>query len=237
MTRAFVDLHCHSRGSFDSLSAPKDIVKAAHARGLTHVAITDHDRIDLALEARELAPAGLTVIVGEEVKTRSGDLICVFLERAIPPGLSAEDTVAAAREQGALVGIPHPFDRLRGSLLRDASMASLAPLVDWVETHNARVVGHGNEDAQAFALEQRLPGIAVSDAHSIMEVGVAYTALDGDPSTAAGLLAALPSAEIVPGRASFFVRLWTPVAKGVNRIRGNGRVPAVVPADVPDQPG
>src|SRR5918995_3299897 len=209
MTRAFVDLHCHSRGSFDSLSAPKDSVKAAHARGLTHVAITDHDRIDLALEARELAPAGLTVIVGEEVKTRGGDLICVFLERAIPPGLSAEDTVAAAREQGALVGIPHPFDRLRGSLLRDASMASLAPLVDWVETHNARVVGHGNEDAQAFALEQRLPGIAVSDAHSIMEVGVAYTALDGDPSTAAGLLAALPSAEIVPGRASFFVRLWT----------------------------
>jgi predicted metal-dependent phosphoesterase TrpH len=151
--------------------------------------------------------------------------------------LSAADTVAAAREQGGLVGIPHPFDRMRGSLLRDASMASLAPLVDWVETHNARVVGHGNEDAQAFALDQRLPGIAVSDAHSIMEVGVAYTALDGDPSTPAGLLAALGSAEIIPGRATFFVRLWTPVAKGVNRIRGNGRVRAVAPTGTPDRPG
>ena len=236
MARAFIDLHCHSKGSFDSLSGPKDIVKAAHDRGLTHLAITDHDRIDAALEARELAPSGLTVIVGEEVKTLDGDLICVFIERAIPPGLSAVDTIAAAREQGGLVGIPHPFDRMRGSLLRDASMASLAPLVDWVETHNARVVGHGNEDAQAFSLEHGLPGIAVSDAHSIMEVGVAYTALDGDPSTPAGLLAALPSAEIVPGRATIFVRLWTPIAKGVNRLRGNGRVQPVAAAAGRDRP-
>ena len=134
----------------------------------------------------DLAPAGLTVIVGEEVKTTEGDLICVFLDRAIPPGLSAAETIAAAREQGGLVGIPHPFDRMRGSLLRDAAMASLVPLVDWVETYNARVIGHGNEDAQAFALEHGLPGVAVSDAHSIMEVGVAYTALDGDPSTPGG---------------------------------------------------
>jgi predicted metal-dependent phosphoesterase TrpH len=224
MSRAFVDLHCHSKGSFDCLSEPRDIIKAARDRGLTHLAITDHDRVDVALRAREMAPDGLTIIVGEEVKTSDGDLICVFLERAIPPGLSALDTIAAAREQGGLVGIPHPFDGMRGSLLRDASMARLAPLVDWIETHNARVVGHGNEDAQAFALTHERPGIAVSDAHSIMEVGVAYTALDGDPSTPAGLLAALPSAEVVPGRATYFVRLWTPFAKAVNRIRGNGRI-------------
>ncbi len=96
-------------------------------RGLTHLAITDHDRIDVAQEARALAPDGLTVIVGEEVKTRDGDLICVFLEQAIPPGLSAMETIAAAREQGGLVGIPHPFDRMRGSLLRDAAMAEPRP--------------------------------------------------------------------------------------------------------------
>jgi predicted metal-dependent phosphoesterase TrpH len=236
MTRAFVDLHCHSKGSFDCLSDPRDIIKAARDRGLTHLAITDHDRIDVALQAREMAPDGLTIIVGEEVKTTDGDLICVFLEEAIPPGLSAVETITAARQQGGLVGIPHPFDRMRGSLLRDAAMASLAPLVDWVETHNARIVGHGNEDAQAFALEHGLHGVAVSDAHSIMEVGVAYTALDGDPSTPAGLLAALPSAEIVPGRATFFVRLWTPIAKGVNRLRGNGRVRPVHATATPDRP-
>jgi hypothetical protein len=200
------------------------VVRAATARGLTHLAITDHDRIDGALAAREAAPEGLTVIVGEEVKTADGDLICVFLERAIPPGLSAIETIRAAREQGALVGIPHPFDRLRGSLLRDEGMEAIAPLVDWIEGHNARLVGSGNEQAMAFAREQGRPVVAVSDAHTTLEVAVAYTALDGDPSTPAGLLAALASAELVPGRASYIIRLVTPIAKVVQRVRGRGRI-------------
>ena len=233
--RAFADLHCHTRASFDCLSSPRDVVRAAHGRGLTHLAITDHERIDGALEARELArevAPGLTLIVGEEVRSREGDLICLFLEEAVPRGLSAAETIAAVREQGGLVGIPHPFDRYRGSLLRDATMAALAPLVDWIEVHNARVmVGDGNERAAAFAREHGLPGIAVSDAHSTVEVGVAYTSLDGsgefDLSTAAGLRRALPAAEIIPGRATYFVRLATPMAKVVHRLRGHRRPAAV----------
>ena len=200
------------------------MVRAAAERGLTHLAITDHDRIDVALEARDAAPEELTVIVGEEVRTSEGDLICLFLERAIPPGMSAAETIAAARDQGGLVGIPHPFDRLRGSLLHDRNGDTLAMLgtrVDWVETHNARLVGRGNQLAVEYAGEHGLPGVAVSDAHSVLEVGVAYTVLEGDPSTPAGLLAALRQVELVPGRASFLVRAWTPVAKVVQWSRGN----------------
>nr|MBA2380991.1 PHP domain-containing protein [Chloroflexota bacterium] len=116
MSRAFADLHIHSRASFDSLASPASLVRTAAARGLTHLAITDHDRIDGALEARDHAAhdadamnaadgvPGVNVIVGEEVRTADGDLICLFLERAIAPGLSAEETIAAARSQGALVG-------------------------------------------------------------------------------------------------------------------------------------
>jgi predicted metal-dependent phosphoesterase TrpH len=227
--RSFVDLHSHTRASFDSLSAPESVVRAAAANGLTHLAITDHDRIEGALEARaaaaKIAPE-LSVIVGEEVRTADGDLIALFLDEALEPGRPAADTIADARRQGALIGIPHPFDRYRGSLLRDERMAGLAPLVDWVETHNARImVGPGNDQAAAFAREHRLPGVAVSDAHTLLEVGVAYTVLDGDPSTAAGLLRALPTAELVRGRATFFVRGVTPLAKVVQRLRGNRRVP------------
>jgi predicted metal-dependent phosphoesterase TrpH len=236
--RAFIDLHCHTNGSFDSLSDPAAVVRAAAARGLTHLAITDHDRIDVALRARDLAPAGLTVIVGEEVKTLDGDLICVFLERAIPPGLPAIEAIATARQQGGLVGIPHPFDRFRGSLLNDPRLESLAPLVDWVETWNARIVGHGGNDrAVEFARLHGLPGVAVSDAHSLLEVAVASTVLEGDPSTADGLLAALSTATLAPGRASYIARVITPVAKLVQRARGNGRVRAGQPnqheADAP----
>ena len=226
--RSYADLHTHSRASFDSLASPASLVRTAAARGLTHLAITDHDRIDGALEAREIAATiapELTVIVGEEVRTQGGDLICLFLNRPIPPGLAVNEAIAAAREQGGLVGVPHPFDRFRGSLLRDVAMEHLATKVDWIETHNARIMGGGgNQRAAEFAVSHELPGIAVSDAHSGFEVGVAYTVLAGHPTTAAELLAALPPVELVTGRASFYVRLLTPIAKVVQRARGNGRV-------------
>jgi hypothetical protein len=77
--------------------------------------------------------------------------------------------------------------------------------------------------------------VAVSDAHSLIEIGVAYSALDGDPSTPEGLLAALAGGELVPGRATYFARLLTPVSKVVQRVRGNGRIqPAGVPARPPE---
>ena len=225
--KAFVDLHCHTSASFDSLADPAAVVPAAVARGLTHLAITDHDRIDGALRARDAAPDGFTVIVGEEIRTADGDLIAAYLERAVPPGMPARDTIAAVREQGGLVGVPHPFDRSRGSLLRDQRLEATAGLADWIEAYNARLIGSGNDRAATLARELGKPGVAVSDAHSVLEVGVAYTVLHGDPSTADGLLAALAGPEppeIVPGRASFYVRLLTPVAKVVNRARGNGRI-------------
>ena len=224
-TRSFVDLHVHTRSSFDSLAAPEDVVRVAAHRGLTHLAITDHDRIDGALRARDAAPAGLTVLIGEEVKTAAGDLIAVFLEKPIPPGRPVGETVAMIREQGGLVGIPHPFDRLRNSIARSEELTALVGLVNWIEGYNARLLrGSGNEQAATFGHEHGIPTVAVSDAHTTLEVGVAYVALDGDPSTPAGLLAALPTAEMIVGRATYAVRLVTPLAKTVHRLRGNRRV-------------
>src|SRR4029079_16819572 len=107
-SRAFADLHTPSRASFASLASPEALVRTAARRGLTHLAITDHDRIDGAIEgqsvAAQLAP-DLTVIVGEEIRTADGDLIGLFLTGAVPPGLSADDAIAEVRAQGGLVGI------------------------------------------------------------------------------------------------------------------------------------
>ena len=236
---AYVDLHCHTSASFDSLAAPEAIVRAAAARGLTHLAITDHDRIDGALEARERARAtepGVEILVGEEIRTRDGDLIAVFLREAVPPGLSAAETIAAIRAQGGLVGIPHPFDRTRGSLLRGsrgtavdvepAGLEALVGLVDWIEAWNARVMlGNGNQRAAELAVAAGVPGVAVSEAHTVMEVGVAATVLGGDPGTPEGLRAALAGErQLVTGRGSVYARFMTPSAKVVQRLRGRGRV-------------
>ena len=231
---AFVDLHCHTSASFDSLASPRSVVAAAARRGLTHLTITDHDTIDGALEAQAAAPAGVTVIVGEEIRTADGDLVGAFLSRAVPPGLSALETIAAVREQGGLVGIPHPFDRLRGSLgrrgwLGGGSLVGLASQVDWIEAWNARLIlGDGNARAASLAREAGVPGVAVSDAHTTLEVGVASTALSlayGDPGIPTGLLAALRGgARLTTGRASIYVRALTPIAKVIQRARGRGRV-------------
>jgi len=233
--RSFVDLHCHTSASFDSLASPASVVRTAAQRGLTHLAITDHDRIDGALEARAAAPEGLTVLVGEEIRTRDGDLIAVFLTEAVPPGLSAPETIAAVRAQGGLVGIPHPFDRFRGSLSKAEGLRNLeglAATVDWVEAWNARLmVGDGNARASALAVAAGVPGVAVSDAHTTLEVGVAYTAVVGDPSTAIGLRAALAAGpELVMGRGSAYARFVTPVARTINSVRGRGRVRPGAPA-------
>ncbi len=227
--RAFVDLHCHTSASFDSLASPRSVAAAAAKRGLTHLAITDHDRIEGALEARDLAPAGLTILVGEEIRTLDGDLIAVFLERAVPPGLPAAEAIAAVRDQGGLVGIPHPFDRFRGSMAKGEgirNLEALAATVDWVEAWNARLlVGDGNARAADLARAAHVAAVAVSDAHTATEVGVACTVLAGDPSTPEGLRSALAGErQLVTGRASAYVRLVTPLAKVVQRARGRGRV-------------
>ena len=233
--RSFLDLHCHSSASFDSVASPQRLMAKARRIGLTHLAITDHERIDGGLRARDLAPAGLTIIVGEEVRSADGDLIGLYLEHAIPPGLSAAETAAAIHEQGGLVGLPHPFDRFRSSGGTQAAdqqrtLDSLARVVDYVEIHNARAYRDANPLAKAFAESRGLPGTASSDAHSVMELGVAQTVLSGVVDGPATLLALLAGATIITGRASYLVRGWTPMAKVLQRIRGNRRI-------VPGMPG
>jgi predicted metal-dependent phosphoesterase TrpH len=236
-TPAFVDLHCHTSWSPDSLSRPERVARAAAERGLTHLAITDHGRLEGALIARDAAPAGLTIIVGEEISTLEGDLIGLFLERPIATGMPAAEAVAAVREQAGLVGLAHPYDRFRGSTLArgradradggpEDPIESIAPLVDYVEAFNARVpFGSANVRAAEWAAAHTLPGVAVSDAHTLLEVGISYVILPGPVSDADSLRAALPKAQLVTSHASYVVRAWTPIARLVQRLRGGPGTP------------
>jgi len=227
--RCFVDLHCHTGRSFDSLSDPVRVVGKAAEQGITHLAITDHDRVDGALEVRDRAPEGLTVIVGEEVRSRDGDIVAIWITEAIPSGLTAQETIQRIHGQGGLAGIPHPFDRFRGSAAKDGAdrLERIVHVVDYVEAFNARVpFGSANELAAQFAHDHGLPGVAVSDAHTLLEVGVAYTALPGPIESAEQLrlaLATVGGSSLVTQRASFLARGFMPVAKAVQRMRGNGR--------------
>ncbi|MBC7258663.1 MAG: PHP domain-containing protein [Chloroflexi bacterium] len=170
------DLHLHTHYSRDCAVSPRRLVEVARERGLSRIAVTDHNSIEGALEAQSIAPD--FVIVGEEIKTDSGELLAYFIRERIPPGLSPEETIRRIREQGGVVGVSHPLDQLRREAMGRDVLARVLPLIDCVEVFNARVVLPGdNARAQALARERGLPGTAGSDAHSVYEVGRAYVEL------------------------------------------------------------
>jgi len=229
MNRSLADLHCHTSASFDSLSKPEQVARTAGERGLTHLAITDHDRIEGALRARDAAPAGLLVIIGQEVRTTTGDLIALYVDKPIRPGLAPYEAAQAVHDQGGVVGLAHPFDRFRSGAGRkgwEGELERVIPELDYVEAWNARLIaGDGNSRAAEFAKEHGLAGVAASDAHTIMEVGVAYTILDGPIDTPEQFRAALAAGpRLVTSHGSRLIRLGMPFAKAVNRLRGNRRV-------------
>lgn len=194
--RSRMEFHCHTSSSFDSDVAPATALSLACAHGLTHLAITDHDTIEGAVRAREVAPQGLTVIVSQEARTTEGDMIALFVELPIASGMTPEETAAEIRGQGGIVGLPHPFDVYRPSIARGAvrlqQLTRLALLTDYVEVHNGRVSDpRANELAADFARDFGLPGVAASDAHTEAEIGSCATLLSGSIESAAELLASL----------------------------------------------
>ncbi len=185
-----VDFHLHTRFSPDSLTSPEAALRAARARGLARLVVTDHNTIAGALEARRLAPA--FVIVGEEVMTTEGELLAYFLEEGVPAGLPPEEALARLRAQGAFVAAAHPFDvRRRGHWAPDA-LERIAPLLDAVEGFNARCFSaRANRRAVQFAADHGLLVLAGSDAHTAAEIGRGVMVLPPFEPTAAGLRAAL----------------------------------------------
>jgi hypothetical protein len=168
-----VDLHMHTDHSPDCATPVEVLLATARERGLGAIAVTDHNEISGALEAREAAAAaGVKVIVGEEVKTASqGEVIGLFLEEKIPRGMSLGETIAAIREQGGLVYVPHPFDRMHAVPDYEHLLSHLDE-VDAIEVFNPRVaIGVFNEEAERFAAKYRIVAGAGSDSHVAQGLG------------------------------------------------------------------
>lgn len=170
-----VEFHCHTVYSRDSSIEIEALITTARERGLERLAITDHNTIAGAIKAQALAPD--LIVVGEEVHTERGELIGYYVKEEIPGGLSVEETLRRFKEQGAFIGIPHPFD-LRRHGWRLLELLELLPEVDAVEVFNARCLRKAlNDHALAFAKKYEKPMLAGSDAHTLMEVGLAVTHL------------------------------------------------------------
>jgi predicted metal-dependent phosphoesterase TrpH/glycosyltransferase involved in cell wall biosynthesis len=167
------DLHMHTSWSHDCSTDAAELVDYAEAQGLGAIAVTDHNVFGGALEAIDYASGReLIVIPGEEVKTDGqGEVIGLFLEREIPRGLAFAETIAAIREQGGLVYVPHPFDRLHAIPDPRTLHRHLAD-IDVLEVYNARLLLEAyNDEALRFARKYNLTMGAGSDAHVLQGVG------------------------------------------------------------------
>jgi predicted metal-dependent phosphoesterase TrpH/glycosyltransferase involved in cell wall biosynthesis len=161
------DLHTHTSWSSDCLVEPSELLAQAARQGLGAIAVTDHNVFGGALETVELArDTRLTVIPGEEIKTAGqGEVIGLFLEEEIPRGLSFGETIAAIREQGGLVYLPHPFDRMH-AIPDAATLHRHLADIDVFEVYNARLLFEQyNDEALRFARKYNLTMGAGSDAH------------------------------------------------------------------------
>ncbi|MCL5882401.1 MAG: glycosyltransferase [Actinobacteria bacterium] len=190
------DLHMHTSFSGDCVTTPEELLAACEESGLAAIAVTDHNTIAGGLAVAQLAPAGMHVIVGAEIKTSEGEIIGLYLKEEIPKGLTAEETISRIKAQGGLVYVPHPFDPLHLTPTYEL-LARNAADIDILEVFNPRITFTTfNEKARRLARKYDIPGGAGSDCHVVQGIGTAMLSLRKF-SSPQELLASLREADII----------------------------------------
>jgi len=164
------DFHIHSSYSLDSLLTPAKIVEISRIKGLDGIAVTDHHTIRGGLESRDLNRSELVVIVGSEIKTEWGDIVCLFLEREITSKKFLE-VVDQVRKQDGILILAHPF-------WKHTLSEELLNHVDLIEVFNSRISPSRNRKGERLAQKRGLPQVAGSDAHLPWEIGRGVTCFD-----------------------------------------------------------
>lgn len=181
------DLHIHS-AVCDGMASVREILDyVEHESDLDLIAITDHDEIRGAFEARDLAASGgyrVEVIVGMEISTLGGHLLAYNLQEPVPMYRSLSKTIRVIHEQGGFCIVPHPTSWLTTSVgeRRLNSIASSDELwVDGIEIVNPSFAGKIiHEKAKRLnRLRWHLPETGGSDSHTLNLIGTGRTLFPG----------------------------------------------------------
>ncbi len=170
------DLHSHTTYSkhwfwgTDALNSPKSMINAARRRGLSGIAITDHQTVKGSLVGIEYAKKfrDFTVIKGMEIHTKSGDVVALGISEDIPDNLSLEETIEKIHDLSGVAIAAHPF----ANFLVRKCVGVNAKMLDAVEVFNAgSCKKFQNMKALNLAEKFKKPKTAGSDAHNIMDIG------------------------------------------------------------------
>jgi predicted metal-dependent phosphoesterase TrpH len=170
-----VDLHLHSHYSHDGRSSLQELVERCSEIGLDRIALTDHNTVEGALALARLAPE--LAIVGEEAKTREGEMIGLFITGRLPQYMPAEDVMDLIHEMGGLTYVPHPLDRHRAHFSPER-LVELADRIDIIETYNAWCEPAANQAAAQLAKDLGKVFATGSDAHAASELGRSWMEID-----------------------------------------------------------
>ncbi|MQY68889.1 MAG: PHP domain-containing protein [Hadesarchaea archaeon] len=171
-----IDMHVHTSHSYDGLCSVEDAVKAAKAKGLNGIAITDHNTISGHHEAKKFSKRSFIIIPGVEISSADGHILGLGVNELVPQELSARETVKRIKEQGGIAIAAHPF-----ALGRKPNLVYRAKF-DAIEAFNSRALFFSNPLARRFAERNRFPMVAGSDAHHRDEIGLASTTLNCKPN-------------------------------------------------------
>ena len=171
----------------DGWPVPSELVDHASATGLDVIAVTDHDTVDGALRAAEYAASRfrkLHVVIGEEISSRDGHIVGLFLERRVRPGMSAAATVHTIHDQGGLAIAVHPFWRTQrragGGTVHGVGWLAAELEFDGIEVENATPGFYVfNQLARRLNAGLGRAEVGGSDAHILDAVGRAYTEFPG----------------------------------------------------------
>lgn len=212
-----VDLHNHTHWSTDCITQFDKLIEICQKRDIKRIAITDHNTADGALKMKQLAPE--LVIVGEEIFTTQGEILAYFVKESIPEGLSPQETIKRLREQGAVISISHPFDRLRKGAWHEADLLRIIDQIDAIEVFNARCFFmEDNLKAIAFAEKHNLLGTAGSDAHTLIEYGTSPMLMRPFSDDPEDFLEALREADFVRKLSSWRVHIGSKGAKWMKKL-------------------
>jgi len=170
-----VDLHLHSHFSHDGQSSLDELIQRCAECGLDRIALTDHNTVEGALALAKMAP--VLAIIGEEAKTREGEVIGLFITGRIPPYLPPEEAMDMIHGMGGLTYLPHPLDRNRAHF-RGERLVELADRIDIIETYNAWCEPASNQAAARFAADLGKVSATGSDAHSARELGRSWMEME-----------------------------------------------------------
>jgi predicted metal-dependent phosphoesterase TrpH len=210
-----IELHCHTEWSKDSLNTFDRVVKAARRKKLDRIIVTDHNTAEGALLWAKRAPD--LFIPGEEIMTTAGEILAWYVKESVPRKLSPIETIKRLRDQGAVIGVAHPFDSLRKGAWEMDELMEIVDLVDTIEIFNSRCLRAGdNQRAEEFAKQYNKPGTSGSDAHIPYEYGRAAMCV-APFDDAEGLLESITTGQIDGTISPWWVHLGSTGSKWLKR--------------------